>query len=156
MRSGNRDNYAFDAVVRLIGAVSGAVLLSGGAFTEGTHGKGWDSVSAYDADAWAERSHEPRMMRLSGLLHVAILTLLVSAEFDSAYNAAGIGAVKCAASFVVWTVLLARIAAATHATSVNHSVITVPWHALASATTLITLPPALKLAKPYLLAYTSP
>lgn len=151
--SSTRDSYVYDACIRLVGAVAGAVLLAGGAFTEGTHAKGWGTVSAYEGNAWAERSHEPRMMRLSGLLHVAVLTLLVSAEFNSAYHAAGIGVVRCAASFVVWTVMLTRIAAATHATSVNHSVITVPWHALASATTLVTFPPALKLAKPHVLAY---
>ena len=138
----------FDTYTRLSVAAFAAVLLSAGSFEEGTHGRGWAAVSAYSPNAWAENSHEPPLWRLAGLLHVAVLVVLAAAEFDAAYNNAALGAARCAGSLIVWAVLLTRIAAATHASDENHSVVTVPWYSVVSATLVAAAPAMASLLRP--------
>jgi len=139
---------AFDTYTRLSVAAFAAVLLSAGAYEEGTHGNGWSTVSAYSPNAWAENSHEPPLWRLAGLLHAAVLVVLAAAEFDATYSNAALGVARCAGSLVVWAVLLTRIAAATHATDENHSVVNVPWYSVVSATLVAAAPAMASLLRP--------
>lgn len=130
--------YTLVDVNRLVTTASAMLFLGGGAFIEGTH-LGWKTLSAFESGGWSEQTHEPPHLRMNELAYASTLAILVANEMPASPV---LGFLQCTASLSLWAVLLARVAAATHASDGVHSVVLVPWYSVVSGVCIATVPAA--------------
>ena len=92
-------------------------------FIEGTS-TGWKSANIHSL-TFAERAHEPKFAAYYGLNYAAVIGVVLAFSMktqmvkDMLFLIGGL---------VIWVVIVARIAAATHATDNVHSIVQVPFY----------------------------